>query len=285
MSEYFAMQASLCFAAAHILNRRGLVTSNALTASVFSITLSATVLWTMVPFFVPWSSFHTPAIWYFLIGGIFAPGLGRLMSLIGIERIGVGRSIPISNASPMVASVLAVLLMGETWSLQNFLGTSLVISGIVILSLKETAQTRWRKRDLVFPALASLSFAISTNLRKIGLLVDNVPLVAAAVTATTALCFALVLLKVQGGRRAFVLTRASFGWFLASGLTTTAAMLSVFFALSYGRVVIVDPLVNTNPVLVLPLSFLFLRDLEAVTIRVVAGTLCTVVGTVLVILA
>jgi len=285
MSEYFALQASLCFAAAHILNRRGLVTSNALTASVFSIALSAAVLWAMVPFFVPWSSFRTPAIWYFLVGGIFAPGLGRLMSLIGIERIGVGRSIPISNASPMLASVLAVIIMGETWSLQNFLGTTLVILGIVVLSMREASQTRWRKRDLVFPALASLSFAISTNLRKFGLLLDNVPLVAAAVTATTALVFALALLKARGGRRAFVLTRSSCGWFLAAGLSTTAAMLSVFFALSYGRVVIVDPLVNTNPVLALPLSFLFLKDLEAVTSRIVLGTLCTVVGTVLVILA
>jgi uncharacterized membrane protein len=285
MSEYFAMQASLCFATAHILNRRGLVTSNALTASVFSIALSAVVLWAMVPFFVPWSSFRTPAIWYFLVGGIFAPGLGRLMSLMGIERIGVGRSIPISNASPMLASVLAVLLMGETWTLQNFLGTSLVILGIIILSMRETTQTPWRKRDLIFPAMASLSFAISTNLRKIGLLVDNVPLVAAAVTATTALIFSLALLKAWGGRRAFVLTRTSCGWFLAAGLTTTAAMVSVFFALSYGRVVIVDPLVNTNPMLILPLSFLFLKDLEAVTLRIVVGTICTVVGTVLVILA
>ena len=133
--------------------------------------------------------------------------------------------------------------------------------------------------------MAALSFAISTNLRKLGLLIDNVPLVAAAVTATTAVIFAVTILRFQGGRQAFRLSRASFGWFLAGGLTTTAAMVSVFYALSFGKVVIVDPLVNTNPVLALPLSALFLKDLEAITFRIVAGTLCTVAGTVLVITA
>jgi DME family drug/metabolite transporter len=285
MSEYFALQAAFCFAISHILNRRGLVASNAITASLFSIILSAVVLWSIVPFVVPWSSFRTPAIWYFLAGGIFAPGLGRLMSMTGMERVGVGRSIPISNSSPMVASILAVLLMGESWTLQNFLGTSLVILGIVILSTRGSGQTRWRKRDLVFPALAALSFAVSTNLRKLGLLIDNVPLVAAAVTATTAVIFSMTILRFQGGRQAFLLPRKSLGWLLAGALTTTAAMVSVFYALSYGKVVIVDPLVNANPVLTLPLSALFLKDLEAVTFRVVAGTLCTVLGTVLVITA
>lgn len=285
MSEYLAMQASLCFAVAHILNRRGLLTSNAITASLFSIILSAVVLWAMVPFFVPLSSFRSPAIWYFLVGGIFAPGLGRLMALTGIERLGVGRSIPLSNASPMIASMMAVVLMGERWTPQNFFGTSLVILGIVILSMKETGQTRWRRLDLIYPVMAALSFAISTNLRKLGLLIDNVPLVAAAITSTTALLFAVVVFQAQGGRRVFRLSRSSFGWFLAGGLSTTAAMLLVFYALSSGRVVIVDPLVNTNPVLVLPLSALFLRDLEAITLRIVVGTTCTVVGTILVILA
>ncbi len=285
MSEYLAIQASLCFAVAHILNRRGLVTSNAITASLFSIFLSAVVLWAMVPFFVPLSSFRSPAIWYFLVGGIFAPGLGRLMALIGIERLGVGRSIPLSNASPMLASVMAVVLMGERWTPQNFFGTFLVILGIVILSMKETGQTRWRRIDLIYPVMAAFSFAISTNLRKLGLLIDNVPLMAAAITSTTALLFAVVVFQAQGGRHVFRLPRSSFGWFLAGGLSTTAAMLSVFYALSSGRVVIVDPLVNTNPVLVLPLSALFLRDLEAITFRIVAGATCTVVGTILVILA
>jgi len=47
--------------------------------------------------------------------------------------------------------------------------------------------------------------------------------------------------------------------------------------------VIVEPLVSTNPVLSILLSAIFLKDLETVTSRVIAGALCTVVGTILVV--
>lgn len=282
MSEHLAILAALCFAVSHVLIRRGLVTSNAISGSLISLGMSAVTLWVMMPFFIPLSSFRTPTIWYFIAGGIFAPGLGRILSFMGIERIGVARSVPISNSSPMFASMLAVVLMGETWTLQNFLGTSLVIFGVVILSRSQMEQGQWRKFDLIYPAMAALSFGISSNLRKLGLLVENLPLMAAAVTATTALFFGVAMFQAQGGRRVFSLSRSAFGWFFASGISNTAAMLLAFYALSFGRIVIVEPLIGTNPVLSILLSIIFLKDLEAITFRVVAGAVCTVVGTILV---
>ena len=283
MTVYISILAAFCFSVSHVMNRRGLVTSNAITGSVISISMSAITLWIMVPFFIPLSSFWTSAIWYFVLGGIFAPGLGRTLNFVGIARVGLARSVPISNSSPMFASVLAVLIMGETWALQNFFGTTLVILGIVILSQKGTKQSQWRKIDLIYPVMASFSFAVSSNLRKLGLLAEDIPLMAAAVTATTALLFVLVVFKAQGGRRAFSLSRQSFRWFFASGLSNTAAMLSVFYALSYGKVVIVEPLISVNPAITIFLSAIFLRDLEAITLRVIIGAGCTVLGSILVI--
>jgi DME family drug/metabolite transporter len=60
-------------------------------------------------------------------------------------------------------------------------------------------------------------------------------------------------------------------------------MLSVFYALSFGKVVIVEPLVSSNPVLTLLLTAIFLRDLEALSLRVIIGALLTVAGTILVV--
>jgi len=59
----------------------------------------------------------------------------------------------------------------------------------------------------------------------------------------------------------------------------------VFYALSNGKVVIVEPLVSSNPVLTLLFTAIFLRDLEAVNLRVIGGALLTVMGTILVVLA
>ena len=283
MSVYFAIQAAFLFAVSHVVIRRGLVTSNAATGTIVSIIISAVLLWVVTLIFIPLSSFRTPAIWYFIAGGIFAPAVGRFMTFKAIERVGVARAVPISNTYPMFSSILAVLLLGESWPLQNILGTFFVILGIVILSRTQSEKSQWRKIDLIYPASAAFSFAISSYLRKFGLLIANLPLMAAVVSATTALVFTMIFQHAQGGWKTFVLSRQSFGWFVATGFAHTTAMLSSFYALSLGKIVIVDPLVSASPVLTLFLSTLFLKELESITPRVVLGASCTVVGSILVV--
>jgi len=283
MAEYFAFQAAFCFAVSHILIRRGMVNSNAITASFFSLTMSALFLWSLVPFFVPLSAFWTPTIWYFIVAGVFAPGLGRTLNFVGIERIGVARSVPIVNSSPIFSSIFAVFILGEVWVSQNILGTSLVILGVVILSSIKPASGPWRKMDVIYPVLGAVCFGISTNLRKAGLLENNIPLMAAAVTAATAFLFSFVLLQLMGGWQVFKLQRTSLAWYFTAGLFNTSAMLSVFHALGSGKVVIVEPLIASNPVLTTLLTAIFLKDLEVISIRVVIGVICTMAGTILVV--
>jgi uncharacterized membrane protein len=283
MAEYFAFQASLCFSIAHILIRRGLVESNAMTGSFISLTMSAVVLWLLLPFFVPLSALWTPAIAIFSAAGIFAPGIGRTLSYVGIERIGVARSVPIVNTSPIFASIFAVVFLSEVWLLQNIIGTCLVILGVITLSLIKPVGGVWRKVDVIFPIIGATAFGVSTTLRKAGLQWVQIPLLAAAVTAASAALFSFILLQIQGGKQAFKLSRKSAAWLIPAGIVNTAAMLSVFYALRHGPVVIVEPLVSSNPVLTLLLTAVFLRDLEALSRRLIIGALLTVLGTILVV--
>jgi drug/metabolite transporter (DMT)-like permease len=261
-----------------------LAQSNALTGSFISLSMSAVVLIGALPFFVPLSALANPALLIFVAAGIFAPGIGRTLSYVGIERIGVARSVPIANSSPIFASIFAVIFLAEAWVLQNIIGTLLVIGGVVILSMAKPAQGEWRKIDVIFPLLGAVAFGVSTTLRKGGLGVVENPLLGAAVTAGTAALFSLALLKFQGGRRVFKLNRHGAAWLFPAGIFNTAAMLSVFFALSHGKVVIVEPLVSSNPVTTLLLTAIFLRDVESLTPRVLMGTALTVAGTILVVL-
>jgi len=284
MAVYFAFQAALCFSIAHILIRRGLIESNAMTGSFISLSMSAVVLWLAVPFFVPLTALWNPAALIFIAAGIFAPGIGRTLSYVGIEKIGVARSVPIANSSPIFASIFAVIFLAEAWVLQNVIGTLLVISGVIVLSMAKPAQGEWRKIDVIYPLIGALAFGASTTLRKAGLGVINIPLLAAAVTAGAAAIFSFILLQIQGGKEAFKLTRRSAAWLFPAGVFNTAAMLSVFFALSHGKVVIVEPLVSSNPVTTLLLTSIFLRDVESLTLRVILGAALTVTGTILVVL-
>ena len=282
MAEYFSFQAALFFSIAHVLIRRGLLYSNAITGSFISLTTSAVTLWLMVPFFVPLSALWTPAIGYFVAAGFFAPGIGRTLSYVGIERIGVARSVPIVNSSPIFASIFAVFFLGEIWVFQNVVGTVLVISGVIVLSSIKPATGPWHKMDIIFPILGAVAFGVSTNRRKAGVGSLNFPMLAAAITAATAVFVSLALVRIQGGLRALKLNSQSIKWLLIAALFNTVAMLSVFYALSFGRVVVVEPLVNCNPLLSIFLTAVFLKEIERLSARIIVGALLTVVGTILV---
>ena len=282
MAEYFAFQAALCFSIAHVLVRRCLVNSNALTGSFVSLATSAAAFWMLLPWFVPLSALGAPAIIYFVAAGFFAPAVGQTLGYLGIERIGVARSTPIVNSAPIFSSLLAVFFLGEVWVFQNIIGTSLVIIGVIILSAMKPSGGAWRKRDVIYPILGALAFGISTTFRKTGLMEVQIPILAAAVTVGTAFFLLLAMIQMRGGRQALKLSRQSGGWFFAAAVVNTGAILSVFSALYVGHIVKVEPLIACNPLLTIVWAGIFLKEIERISAHTVVGALVTVAGTILV---
>jgi drug/metabolite transporter, DME family len=285
MAEYFSFQTALCFSVAHVFVRRGLIHSNALTGSLISLGTSAAVFWLLVLTLIPLSALETPAVGYFIAGGIFAPAIGQTLGYIGMERIGVARSSPIVNTSPIFSSILAVIFLGEVWVFQNMIGTCLVILGVVILSSGNRAKGDWQKKDVIYPVLAAMAFGISTTLRKTGLTSVPVPILAAAVTVGTAFVVLVVIIQFRGGLRMLKLSRKSAGWLFTAALVNTGAILSFFYALNFGQIVRVEPLVACNPLLTILWTGIFLRQIEQLSGRIVLGAFVTVTGTVLVVTA
>jgi drug/metabolite transporter (DMT)-like permease len=284
MAEYYAFQAALCFSVAHVLIRRGLVGSNALTCSLISLATTAAIFWLLVVILIPLSALWTPTIGYFIAAGIFAPAIGQTLGYIGIERIGVARSTPIVNSAPIFSSSFAVLFLGEVWTAQNILGTLSVIIGVIIFSSGKSSAGEWRRIDILYPLLGAVAFGISTTLRKSGLSVLPIPLLGAAVTVGTAFIIILIVIRWHGGWRALKFNSASTRW-LFSAAVNTGAILSVFSALNLGKVVRVEPLIASNPLLTILWVGIFLRQIERISARIVLGAVFTVMGTTLVVTA
>jgi drug/metabolite transporter (DMT)-like permease len=234
---------------------------------------------------VPLSELRSPGVGYFIAGGIFAPAIGQTLGYIGMERLGVARSSPIVNTSPIFSSILAVIFLGEVWVPQNVLGTCLVILGVIVLSSRRAADGEWRVKDVIYPMLAALAFGISSNLRKAGLTVIPQPLLGAAVTLGTAFLVLLLIVQLRGGRRALEWNAQGGKWMVAGALVNTCALLSFFAALNIGQVVRIEPLVACNPLLSILWTGIFLRGIERLSGRIIAGALVTVAGTVLVVTA
>lgn len=285
MAEYYALQTALCFSIAHILVRRGLVHSNALTGSLISLGISALIFWFLLIVFIPISELCDPDVGYFIAGGIFAPAIGQTLGYVGMERLGVARSSPIVNTSPIFSSVLAVIFLGEVWVFQNIFGTCLVIAGVIVLSSRKPADGNWRMKDVAYPVAAALAFGISSNLRKAGLTEVPHPLLGAAVTLGTAFLVLLLIVQLRGGREALKWNSQGAKWMVAGALVNTCALLSFFAALNIGYVVRIEPLVACNPLLSIIWTGIFLRGIEPLTGRIIGGALVTVAGTVLVLTA
>ena len=285
MAEYYALQAALCFSIAHVLIRRGLVGSNALTCSLISLATTATIFWLLALVLIPLSALWTPTIGYFIVAGIFAPAIGQTLGYIGIERIGVARSTPIVTSAPIFSSSFAVLFLGEVWTAQNVFGTLSVIIGVIILSSGKASEGQWRKLDILYPLVGAVAFGISTTLRKFGLSLLHIPLLGAAVTVGTAFFILLLLILWRGGRRALKFNPVSTRWLFGAAVVNTGAILSVFSALNVGKVVRVEPLIACNPLLTILWVGIFLRQIERISARIVLGALFTVMGTTLVMTA
>ncbi|MBM4414989.1 MAG: DMT family transporter [Chloroflexi bacterium] len=71
-------------------------------------------------------------------------------------------------------------------------------------------------------------------------------------------------------------------YFAGAGGCSAGGVLLMFQALGRGNVVIVSPLVSTNPLFTLVLATLLLRDIERITRRTVLGALLVVAGVVVV---
>jgi drug/metabolite transporter (DMT)-like permease len=69
-------------------------------------------------------------------------------------------------------------------------------------------------------------------------------------------------------------------FFAAGGIFSAAGVLLMFEALSRGQVVVVSPVLATNPLFTLFLATVMLRGLEQITLRVIAGTCLVVLGVV-----
>jgi drug/metabolite transporter (DMT)-like permease len=69
------------------------------------------------------------AVGIFAAVGVFNFILGRYFNFLSISHLGVARATPITASTPLFATVLAVLFLGESLSWLTALGTALVLVG------------------------------------------------------------------------------------------------------------------------------------------------------------
>lgn len=220
----------------------------------------------------------------FTLAGLTSGVLGRIAQYRSTDVVGASRTSPVVASAGLLSSLLAVAVLGESLTVPHLMGILLIVVGVAVTSLEtidREAETVEQLRLLALPLLAALCYAVEPILVKRGLATGTSFPVGMAIMIVSAAVGYIGLRTARGG----VFTRGvprrrEMGYFVAAGLAGAAAFVAYYAALDVAPVVVVMPVLQTTPLLVVVLSLLFIpQRLEHVTRRLVYAASLVVVGT------
>jgi drug/metabolite transporter (DMT)-like permease len=278
--QFLALVTAISYAGALVASRRGLQYSTPDTVTWVSILVQNITLWTAVFATGGIPSVSWVAVGIFCIVGTFQMGV-RLLAYTGVLKIGASRSSSLQSISPLIAATIAIAILGEPASTLIIAGTLLVVCGIVLVSWKaerELSSFRWW--HLLLPVGAAFLTGINHPLRRYAFGISDEPLFFSAFMGLVSLFGFLIYRTVSPQKQRLEWSGAARWPFLCTGIFETLSILLIMTSLSLGRVVVVAPIAATYPVWALIGAKIFLRDVEKVTTKTVAGILSVVAGTV-----
>lgn len=226
----------------------------------------------------------------FVGSGIFGTLLGRAFSYLGIDRIGASRAAPIFSSNAIIASILGVVLLGETLTSFHAVGIVLVVAGAAGISWETTQENpddlprRELLLGLVFPVLAAFAYGVDPIFARVGLEAGTPPAVGLVIKLVTAIAgFSLYLLWESDVPAPSTFRVSNSRWFLLAGVANTLFLLSFYSALDVAPVSVVAPVMISYTFFVVVISALFVpQHLERITWRLVVAALFVVAGLVLI---
>jgi drug/metabolite transporter, DME family len=274
----FALFASFWFASSMIVINRGVLVIDYFRGLLTNLGMNALFLWLYILLFVEAIELWTPANLIFVLVGVFVPGVARYFVFKGMERLGASITSCLTNSTPLFATFFAILFLQERPTVTNLLGTLSIVAGIISLSWKGATKT-WRTSDLLFPLAAAFLFAGRDNLVRFGLLHIGSPILGAAIAATTSfVTMSLIYLAFEEKQPLGKSPARGFALFSAAGFMNFLSYVFAYTALSMERVSLMSPLVNGSSLFILPLSALFLKDVEQLSARKIAAVLLVIAG-------
>ncbi len=277
----FALGAALSYAFADMGARYGVLQAHPFVGSTISRTISLSSLFIVA--FVMGAKFPPLGIHYLwvAVGGACTPGLFAILFMFGISKIGVSRAAPIKGSSPIVASLLAIIFLGERPELHHLAGVLLVASGIAVITLGRT-EGSWRGIHVLWPIASAVVAGIGAVFWRMGL--PSFPDAIAGAVVGMATAFFMVAACALFFVREQFLEGVRKGWrpFVFMGLAASFGSFFYANALQRGEVYRMTSLIQTSPLITVAFALALLRRAENITWRVPAGAALTVSGAILV---
>jgi DME family drug/metabolite transporter len=281
----FALFSALALGSSQILVRKNLDKSNFFYISLTVTIMGNIILWPLTFFFTDLNTINPEGLMLFIIAGLFAPGIARIFYFKGMETAGVSANSSIFATYPLFTSIIAILLLDEVLSIENWIGLLCVVTGVIVIGRyvnQNNIQTkRISKKGLIVPVFGALALASSQIVRKESLNIINQPLLGTAIGYSASLIVYLSVMKLFKGEKISNFSRQDFQMFWKPGIGIALGWLLSFFALSQGLVSIIVPILQVELLFILLFSYIFLRKLEKISIKLVSSAILIITGVVL----
>jgi drug/metabolite transporter (DMT)-like permease len=228
----------------------------------------------------PWWAFVAFAcagVVHFFFGWTF---LGLSQQRIGASRTGVAIA-----ATPLIGSVMAALVLDEPLPALTLAGVLAVVLGVALIATRAGTAGRSRTEVPWFALGSALSWGSSPLFIRWGLSGLPVPLVGVTVGLAAAAALYAVVLRLgwpaTGGSAPSSATR----WIALGAVLVGVAISSQWIAFDLIEISIAITLMQVStPVVVFAAPFVVGTEMERITLRLVAGMVAVVGGSVLVVL-
>ncbi|MBI3128223.1 MAG: DMT family transporter [Candidatus Tectomicrobia bacterium] len=274
----FSVTSAVVFASFSVLVRKTLSVGSAYAGAVISLVVGLPILGGLSLLFSSWERLTWEAAAWFALGGLFAPGLGRLLLFQGIRHIGVGRTMPLVMLTPVFSTALAVAWLGERPGPAAWLATASVAAGCVLLSLKPVGDADWRRVHLLLPLGHAAVLALASITRRHALLIAPDPIIGSFLANLVSLPCVLACAPLFPPEERFRVNRTGLLRFGLISVLNTFAFLLFFSSFRFGEVWLVVPLGYSAPLFSLLFARFFLREEERVTWQKGWGALLLFLG-------
>lgn len=280
----FAFASAIFLGAGVVTAQRGLRTVEPLSGAAISVPCFTVLFLLLSPLILG----NEPVVWQglpiFIAIGLFFPASLTLLTFASNRALGPVVTSTLGNLAPLFAVTLAVVLLHEPLHIHQVVGAMIAVSGAVIITVTRPRDLgSWRSWALLLPLTSALVRGVVPPIVKLGLEVWPSPLWASLIGYVMS---SLVVLTVQRWRKgSFAVEGSREGrlWFAVTGIFNGLSALSLFAAVRHGPITLVAPLAAIYPLVTVGLSAIMLKHI-AITQRIVAGTLLTVAGVVLVLI-
>ncbi|MGH2755238.1 MAG: DMT family transporter [Actinomycetota bacterium] len=296
--EIFAVMASLFFAGSQILMKIGRRDTSVVAGLLVSLATGSAVSLTAC-LFTSRGDFDLSSALLFAVAGFFGTGIGRILTIMAVDRLGPSTSVPLQGSAYPVAAVLyGVLFLDENMRGAQVAGFAMILIGVWLLSRFEAAppsspsvtelssEKRERKRFMrpgaALPLLAGLCYATSDIFQKDAVQTLDDPILGLTLGVLTGSSFWLVAALIHKPLRQKIEFGKGTKYFALSGFFGTAAILAVIRAFESGNLSVVTPITAAQPLPTLILSAIFLRGIERITPTIVVGAISVLLGTILI---